>query len=76
MPQVSKRLASMGRAVTTFTYDEDDELLIRRYPDASRASFSYDPVGNRNLSENVSISTTVTYDAVNRHDDLTTDYLV
>ncbi len=62
--------------LSTYTYDADDELTGRKYPNGTRVTFAYDAAGSRITTENQSVSVTVTYDAVNRRDDITTDYKV
>jgi len=59
---------------TTYSYDSTDQLLSREYSDGSRVTFSYDSAGNRITSDNPSVSVTTTYDALNRPDDVSTDY--
>ncbi len=69
------RLDARGQ-LSSYTYDADDELTGRKYPDGTRATFAYDPAGNRITTENQAVTVTVTYDGTNRRDDVTTNYKV
>ena len=54
-------------------YDANSQLLERRYPNGSRATFAYDAGGNRILKENADIAVSLVYDGLGRPQSVTSD---
>jgi YD repeat-containing protein len=57
---------------TTYSYDDADRLVGWRYPDGSRVTLVYDPIGQRTVLSDTTGRTTVVYDKASRLSTVTT----